>query len=458
MVEPESDGDPIAEPAASRSGPAAAVRGSAWVGLYLLLAVTPLVVAATANPPPGRDVWLELSIGLGFVGLALLGLQFAVVSRLSNMSAPFGLDAVLQYHRAISFTALAFVLAHPIIIVAREQVGIGILNPITTSWTARFGLLSVACLLVLVATSVWRKKLRLPYEAWRVAHGLLAVTVVVTAVVHIERIGYYVDGPIKRGLWIVMSAALVALLVNVRIVKPIRLLRRPWEVRAVTPERGNSWTVTLAPVGHPGTRFLPGQFAWLRVDRSPFSVWENPFSFSSSAERTDEVSFTIKEVGDFTSTLGTIEPGTRAYLDGPYGVFTYERNEGPRFVFVAGGVGISPIMSMLRTLADRGDQRPCLLLYGNSRWDDVILREELDDLRSRLDLDIVHVLEDPPSDWTGEQGFIDGDVLDRHLGDDPQLARYFICGPGPMMDAVRSELRRRQVPGENVDLEQFDIV
>ncbi|MGY6499457.1 MAG: ferredoxin reductase family protein [Acidimicrobiales bacterium] len=443
---------------ATHGGFSAVVQGFGWVALYGLVAITPLVVVLTANPPPGRDWWLELSVGLGFVGLSLMGLQFAAVSRFAAVNAPFGLDAVLQYHRVISFTAMAFVLAHPAIIVIRRPGMVDILNPITTHWTARFGIISIVSLLVLVATSLWRRRLGLSYEVWRITHGLLAVLIIVTALLHIWGVGYYVDGPWKQGLWLVMSAVFVALLVNVRVIKPLRLLRRPWEVVSVREEPGRIWDVRIRPVGHRGIDYIPGQFAWLRIDRGPFAVREHPFSFSSSAESDEEVWFSIKESGDFTSTIGTVEPGTRVYLDGPYGVFSYERNEGPDFVFIAGGVGIAPMLSMLRTLADRGDRRPCLVLYGNERWDEVAHRDDLDDLASRLDLTVVHVINDPPDAWDGEAGLIDADLMERHLGPDPQRSRYFICGPPPMMDAVVEALEHHDVPLDHVDLERFDLV
>lgn len=387
-----------------------------------------------------------------------MGLQFAVVSRFSSVNAPYGLDAVLQYHRAISFVALAFVLAHPTIIMIRDTAQLELLNPVTAPWRARFGLASVVALVLLIATSVWRTRFRLAYEWWRVLHGVLAVAIVVTALLHIEGVGYYVDGPWKRGFWVAMSLALVALLANIRIVKPIRLLRRPWRVESVRGEPGDTWVLTLVPDGHPGMRFFPGQFAWIRIDRSPFSIHENPFSMSSSADRTDAIEFTISSAGDFTSTLGAVQPGTRAFVDGPYGVFTYELNEGPEFVFVAGGVGIAPILSMLRTMAERDDRRPCLLLYANPSWDDVAHRDEIARLVEQLDLRVVHVLEDPPAGWDGESGLIDDDVLERHLGRGQHRARYFICGPPPMMVAVEELLGARGIPGEHVDHERFDIM
>jgi len=113
---------------------------------------------------------------------------------------------------------------------------------------------------------------------------------------------------------------------------------------------------------------------------------------------------------------------------------------------------------MLRTLADRGDRRPCLLLYGNARWEDAAFREELASLEQRLDLRVVHVLDDPPEHWQGEQGFIDEGVLDRHLPDHPERARYFLCGPPVMMSSVEILLEARDVPPEHIDFEQFDLI
>lgn len=441
-----------------------ALQGFSLGALYLLVVITPLIVALTADPPPGRGFWLEFSVGLGFVGLSLMGLQFAVVGRFASVNAPYGLDAVLQYHRAISFTALAFVLAHPAIIMIRDTAQLELLDPFGAPWRARMGLASVVALLLLVATSVWRLRLRLSYEVWRVVHGVLAVVTVATALAHIQLVGYYIDGPWKQVLWAAMSIALMALLVNIRIVTPIRLLRRPWSVVSVLPANPNTWILTLRPEGHDGLRFTPGQFAWIRIGRGPFSVFENPFSMSSSADRPDEVEFTIGVSGDFTASLGTVESGSRAYVDGPYGVFSYERNEGPDFVFVAGGVGLAPLLSMLRTMADRDDRRPCLLLYATPTVADIAHADELERLAGVLDLRVVHVIEEPPddrgasTDLVRETGFVDRGVLDRHLPAAPERSRYFICGPPPMIAAVETLLLERGIPRDHIDHERFDIM
>jgi predicted ferric reductase len=435
-----------------------AVTGVVWAVVYLLAAVVPLFFMLVGDPPPGRGWLVDVSVALGFVGLAMLGLQFAITARANAVDASYGLDVVLQFHKQISYVAMGFVLAHPILLFVDDPERLGLLNVLDAPWRARFGVLSIVLLLAIVATSVWRTQLRLGYEAWRVLHGILALGIVITALLHIELVGYYVSGPWRRGLWIVWSIVLVALLVKVRIVTPWRMRRRPWRVAGVEALPGAAWHLYLEPDGHDGLSFRPGQFAWITVGRSPYQIREHPFSMSSSAENGGPLRFTIKEAGDFTSTLGELEAGTRAYVDGPYGAFSYEREQAEGFVFLAGGIGISPILSQLRTLADRDDRRPMWLFYANPAYDDIAIHEELDELRARLELEVVHVLEDPPDDWDGGTGFVSAELLDEHLPDAAARYQYFVCGPDPMMDAVESLLLERGVSHGRIAMERFAFV
>ena len=156
--------------------------------------------------------------------------------------------------------------------------------------------------------------------------------------------------------------------------------------------------------------------------------------------------------------MGEIEPGTRAYLDGPYGAFSSERRQGAGYVLIAGGVGISPMMSMLRTMDELDEPRPITLFYGSPSWDEVIYADELEQLSQRLDLNVIHVLEQPPEDWTGETGFITSEILTRHLPPRAERHQFFICGPDPMMDAVEHTLRDLGVPIDHINFERFEFV
>ena len=217
----------------------------------------------------------------------------------------------------------------------------------------------------------------------------------------------------------------------------------------------------MKPVGHKGFRFQPGQFAWITAWNSPFTDSEHPFSLSSSAEDRETIEFTIKELGDFTSTIKDMQPGQRVYVDGAYGSFSVDRHDhASNFVFVAGGIGITPVLSMLRTLADRGDRRKLILLYANKTRESVAFYDELEALKQRLDLQVVHVLENPPEGWTGERGFINRAMLDRYLPENRarNATEIFICGPKPMMDAVEKALVDAGVFLGDFHSERFDMV
>ncbi|TDB93508.1 ferric reductase-like transmembrane domain-containing protein [Actinomadura sp. 7K534] len=435
-----------------------AVRGAFWIGIYLAVAVVPLVFAVLGESPPARGFLIDFSVALGFVGLSMMGLQFALVARFQHMVAPFGEDAVVQFHRQISPVATVFILAHPLLLLVQDTSVIGLFNPVTAPWRARFAVVSTVCLLAIMFTSIWRRRLHIRYETWQGLHTVLAIASVLFALAHILLVGRYVDTPWKRVLWAVMTAAFVGLIVWVRLVRPLRRLRRPWEVARVSAERGETTTVTLRPVGHEGFRFEPGQFGWITVGRSPFALTQHPFSFSSSAEAVGGVQMSIKALGDFTRSVTELRTGTRAYLDGPHGVFTPDRNEGPGFVLIAGGIGITPAISMLRTFADRDDPRPCHLFYASRTLDDATFLEEVRELEVRLNLTLVLVLEDPPQGWTGERGRIDEPLLQKWLPKRYPRMQFFICGPPPMLDAMESTLARVGVPTAHIHTERFFFV
>jgi predicted ferric reductase len=286
---------------------------------------------------------------------------------------------------------------------------------------------------------------------------VLALVAVGGGIVHMVGWAFYLEDPRKRALWISLVAFWVLLLLYVRVVKPLFMLRRPYRIAAVKPERGDTTTLVMAPDGHAGFRFTPGQFGWLTLWQGPFRITGHPFSFSSSAEAPGgQVAMTIRNLGDFTARVSSAQVGQRVWLDGPYGAFTLGQ-PADMHVLIAGGIGITPMMSMLRTLADRGDKRPAMLFYGAKDWESVTFREEIEALRSKLDLRLVFVLASPPPDWSGETGRIDAALLARHLPPPYAEHEYFICGPNPMMDAVEAALGELGVPISKYHSERYSF-
>ena len=444
-------------PAAPRFPARPRRRRAVLVAAYLGLALAPLILTLI-DLNPGRGFVINLSVMLGFVALAMLGLQFALVARIRPIARPFGIDVLLQFHRQITFVVLAFVLLHPLLLFIYDQKFLDLLDVTTAPARARMAVLSVVALLVLVALSVWRTRINLSYERWQLTHGILAIVVCAAALTHVLLVGYYVDQPWEKALWGVMSFAFISLLLWVRVLKPLRRKRHPWRIEEIRQERGDATSVVLSPQ-HGGIRkhfgFEPGQFAWLMVGQSPFAITQHPFSLSSSCRNWTEVVFTIKSLGDFTTDVQGLQPGMTVYLDGPYGSFSTFRHPAPGYVLLGAGVGITPLMSILRTGIDRADPTPCHLFYGSRDWESVTFRDELEAIGREKHVEVIHVLEEPPEDWDGERGHIDEEILRRRLPEDYLELQYFICGPGPMMDAVEQALFAIGVPDGQIHVERF---
>jgi predicted ferric reductase len=436
-----------------------AIRGTIWVIVYLLFILAPLFALLLGTWPAPRDFWTEVSVALGYAGLAMMGLQFGLTARFRYVTDPWGEDVIYHFHRQISLIAVGLVVAHPLILFVVRPELLALLNSIAAPWRARFAALSTYSLIALVVTALWRAKLNIRYETWHLSHIVLAVVAVAAGLLHMVGWSFYLTDPWKQALWIGLTIFWLGLLGYVRIIKPLFMLRRPYRVSEVREERGDTWTLVMRPDGHPGFRFSPGQFGWLTVWGSPFTITGHPFSFSSSAAVADgRVEMTIRNLGDFTSAIHKVPVGQRVYLDGPYGAFTIDRNPADMHVLIAGGVGITPMVSIIRTLADRGDKRPVILLYGSKDWESVTFREELEALEARLNLTVVHVLVHPPKGWTGEQGFINAEVFKRHLPPLYAAHEYFICGPDVMMDAIEKALRELDVPLSKYHSERYSFV
>jgi len=423
----------------------------------LALILAPLLIILNGPRPAGREWWRDFSVALGFVGLSMMGLQFVPTARLPFLCCVFPMDTIYFFHHAISLASLGFVLAHPLILVLGNANFLDLLNPLASPWRALLGVLALVAAFLLVLTSVLRKDLRLAYEPWRLMHMLLSIATAGLSLLHIFRVNYYTAMPLQRLWWMALPVLWLVLIIYARIIKPALMLKKPYELKEVRMERCDSWTLALAPVGHPGVEFHPGQFAWLAVQKSPFDLRQHPFSFSSSAERKGWLEFTIRELGDFTSMVKDIPTGARLYVDGPFGTFSPDFHDAPGYVMLAGGVGITPLMSMLRTFADRGDTRPIVLVFGSYSWDNVLYREEIGELEKRLNLKVVHVLEQPPEGWSGEVGYVTSDLLDRHLPQDRAGYQYFVCGPLPMINAVEQALKEAAVPLQRVESERYEM-
>ncbi|MCE9663060.1 ferredoxin reductase family protein [Halomonas sp. M5N1S17] len=429
-----------------------------WCGSYMLLVLTPLIVALVARPEEARALGAVFGAFLGLLALGVLAMQVVISGRHRWFAESLGFDNILQFHRQTGICALLLVLAHPVVMIATRPEWIEFLDPRDETLRAVTLILLLAATLLLVASSLWRTRFGLSYEWWRALHGMLSLFIVSAGLGHALMVQHYTAGLATSLVLIAVIAVPLLLLLESRLFRVWRNRKRPWRVIDNRQERGDAATLTLEADGDHRLDFAPGQFFWITLGETPFSLQQHPFSIASSAVKSERIAFTAKRLGDFTHTLPDVKPGTLAYIEGPYGAFVPNMASDSGAVLIAGGIGITPIMSILRTLRDQGATVPLWLLYANDTWDEATFRDELMELEEVLPLEVIHVISDPEPEWQGESGMIDEALVRRRLPADDGRREYFICGPEPLMNAAEKALLHIGAAPTRIYSDRFDIV
>jgi predicted ferric reductase len=423
---------------------------------YIAAVTLPLVLSWLVGGPP-RAFHQELASGLGILAFSMILMEFVLSGRFKNISNGIGMDVTMRFHQVMARTALCFALLHPFLYQHTPSGGQRPWDPtrqltITTDlFNLSTGIAAYLLLPILVLLAIGRSQLNYKYETWRLIHGVGALLVALLLLHHTVYAGRYGSQPVMTWLWVAMTGVAVGSLLYVYLLVPIGGRSRAWHVTSVTRLTPKQWEVTVKPDGHSGLVYKAGQFVWLNVGNSSFSMKENPFSISSAPAAGPQMSFLIKELGDFTQEIGNIEPRTVAYLDGPYGSLSIEGRTEPGVALIAGGVGLAPLLGILRQMRLAGDSRKVKLIYGNRTVDQIAYREELE-----IE-DMTLVLSEPPETWEGETGFVDAVLLDRVFSRDEFKEWLFVlCGPAIMMDTVEGHLINCGTPSHRILSERFD--
>jgi ferredoxin-NADP reductase len=188
----------------------------------------------------------------------------------------------------------------------------------------------------------------------------------------------------------------------------------------------------------------PGQFITLRLQIGGRPV-DRCYTISTPPTRPHLIGITVKrQPGGLVSTWlhDTMGPGQRISADGPFGLFSAARHPAGKYLFLSAGSGITPLMSMTRTLHDLGADTDVLFVHSARTPSDIIFQRELDVMASVAPtLRVAHVCErdSPREPWVGLRGFLNDEVL-RVLAPDLHEREVFCCGPAPYMAAVRRML------------------
>jgi len=242
-------------------------------------------------------------------------------------------------------------------------------------------------------------------------------------------------------------------------------MTRPVKVTRVVRETDNAVSIYLTEADGSALEFRPGQFLSVDVTIDGERL-RRAYSLASACLPDVPVHVTVKRIenGRVSNHLNdTVQEGDELAVLGPSGSFTVEPREVDErhLVMIAGGSGITPIMSILETVLRTEKRGRVTLIYGNRSWDDVIFRDRLaalcDEFSERLVVD--HVLEHPAETWSAGRGLLSSEVLEARLEalaiQDDGLIRYFVCGPTPMMEAAHQTLLEREVDADRVAEERF---
>jgi len=148
------------------------LRGVEWIAAYLTLVAAPLLILLAGRTPKGGGYGWDFAMALGFGGLAMLALQSVLTARFRRATAPFGIDIIYYFHRSAAVAALGLVLGHYLILRFRYADALGPMNPLTAPWQMTAGRLALMLFLVLVVSSLWRKKFHIEYDRWRLSRYL----------------------------------------------------------------------------------------------------------------------------------------------------------------------------------------------------------------------------------------------------------------------------------------------
>jgi predicted ferric reductase len=180
--------------------------------------------------------------------------------------------------------------------------------------------------------------------------------------------------------------------------------------------------------------YMPGQFSFFTFFSNQVSREEHPFSLTSTPTRTFCFQLVVRTTGDWTPKLKNLQPGDRVLMNGPFGLFSHLLfTEKKEIIMIAGGIGITPMLSMLRYMADCNDQHKITLIWSNQTRRHIVFPHEFQNLEAQLKgLRIFHVLT-RDLEFSGEKGRLDRPKLKRLISDCSRSSAIFVCGPDQMM-------------------------
>ena len=392
---------------------------------------------------------------MGMVAGCLLLLQIILGARLKFLDRVFGLGNLFRFHRISGFVIGSVVIIHPILIFIPEN---RVFIPLQLRYWPEF--VGFFLLLLIIATVIaghWRVRLKFPFHCWWWFHRWAAILIITAFWVHILSVSSTFDQKIPKIFGFCAMGLCVLVFFWIR-TRPLRNRRRSFLVSTIEPVGEDAMCLEIVSKTKTKFNYLPGQFSFFTFFSNHISREEHPFSLTSTPTRTSCLQFVVRTTGDWTAKLKNLQPGDRVLLKGPFGLFSHLQLPAKKeIVMIAGGIGITPMLCMLRYMADCNDQRKITLIWSNQTRKRIIFPDEFQSLEAQLKgLRIFHVLTRDP-EFRGETGRLDQHKLKMLLSDCSLSSAIFVCGPHQMMKEVRRCLVCLNFSKRLIFVERFSV-
>ncbi len=450
----------------SRPSPSTAVGAVAAASVLVVVALW----ASNGNVAElGQGAGAALtSIGrlCGLVASDLLLLQVLAMARIPWVERALGQDTVARWHRLLGFSSINLMLAHALAVALGYSLmdGIGFWPELWALVTTYPGVLLAAAgtaLFVMIAvTSVRAARRRLRYESWHLLH-LYAYLGAGLALPHQLWTGAdFLASPLATAYWWTLYAVALASVLVFRVGRPLLLSRRHrLTVGEVTPEAPGVVSVLLTGPRLRELSVAAGQFFVLRFRSGPGWTRGHPFSLSA-APGPDALRFTFSVRGDDGERLAALRPGTPVLIEGPFGRLVPTARTRPGVVAIAGGMGITPLLSLLQDAVRRGDATgPLTLIRRTSTADRLPLAADVEALVRDGNVRVVDLVGRRSVTGTAwlpvHLGHLSGPDALRAIVPDLDSCDVFVAGATTWVDAVAADARAAGVPRSSLHVERF---
>lgn len=412
--------------------------------VYLTLAITTLLflLSKSSLHSLGTNIFVSIAQLTALLGTVLFAFSFILAARTYLIEEAFGgLDRAYRVHHKTGVWSFGLLAAHFISVLIGY--GINKLPVATLMFNGRafiVGEIALAVMAIIILTIIFAK---VKYQYFVIIQKFFAIPFAF-GIFHLLIVGSDISryAPLKLFMIVIVYLGALSWVYREFFYKTIGPSAE-YTIDKVTNKGGDIFELSLSPVGKP---LVPtfGQFAYFSFHSKNVPAEMHPFSFSSVS--TDgKTSFAAKALGDFTKILNRAETGDRVTVYGPYGKFFADFDREENNIFIAGGIGITPFLSVLR---GNNSCRNTQIFYTTKNEKDCVFLEEL----NKLSCDntafncFFHDSE--------RRGHLTADIVEKRAGG-LDGKKIFLCGPGPMMKSITAGLIAKGIPKENIIFEAF---